>query len=283
MDNQLSKKVDGKQLAREILETLKPRISVLKKKKIIPTLAVIQVGNDTGSESYIRMKRKAAKKIGAAVIVKHFPNSVFFQEMAEAIHRFNANGDVHGIIIQRPLPPMLQTDAFNTAVDFRKDIDGFRAKSTFRPPIALAIFHILRTVYQLQNVTTHLKSKHIVILGRGETAGKPIAEMFTDKKIAFLQCHSQTTNMHEFTQEADIIISCVGKQRVVIKDMIKEGAVLIGVGIERDQKGKLHGDYDEEEIQEKASFYTPTPGGIGPINVAYLMSNLVTAAEDVIQ
>jgi len=147
----------------------------------------------------------------------------------------------------------------------------------------LAIFHILRTVYQLQNVTTHLKSKHIVILGKGETAGKPIAEMFTDKKIAFLQCHSQTTNMHEFTQEADIIISCVGKQRVVIKDMIKEGAVLIGVGIERDQKGKLHGDYDEEEIQEKASFYTPTPGGIGPINVAYLMSNLVTAAEDVIQ
>ncbi|MCR4263447.1 MAG: bifunctional 5,10-methylenetetrahydrofolate dehydrogenase/5,10-methenyltetrahydrofolate cyclohydrolase [Candidatus Roizmanbacteria bacterium] len=279
MDQEINKKVDGKKLAKEILDTLKPRISVLKKRKVTPTLAVIQVGNDPGSESYIRMKRKAAKKIGASVLVRHFPTSVFFQEMAEAIQGFNADRSVHGIIIQRPLPPMLQTNAFNTAIDFQKDIDGFRAKTTFRPPIALAIFHILRFVYELKNVTTHLKSKQIVILGRGETAGKPIADMMADKKIAFIQCHSQTTNMHEFTQEADIIISCVGRQRVVAPDMIKEGAVLIGVGIERDKKGKLHGDYNEQEIAEKASFYTPTPGGVGPVNVAYLMSNLVTAAE----
>lgn len=274
------KKVDGKQLAHELLEMLKPRISELKKRKIVPALAVIQVGDDPGTESYIRMKREAAKKIGAEVMVKHFPKSVFFQEMAEAIHGFNANPKVHGIIIQRPLPPMLQTNAFNTAVDYRKDIDGFRPKTVFRPPIALAIFHILRYVYQLKNVTTHLKSKHIVILGRGETAGKPIADMLADKKIAFIQGHSQTTNMHEFTQEADIIISCIGRQNIITEDMIKEGVVLIGVGIQRDQSGKLHGDYAEQEVQEKASFYTPTPGGVGPLNVAYLMSNLVTAAEE---
>ncbi|MBI4137585.1 bifunctional 5,10-methylenetetrahydrofolate dehydrogenase/5,10-methenyltetrahydrofolate cyclohydrolase [Candidatus Roizmanbacteria bacterium] len=279
MEPQIGIKIDGKQLAQEVLETLRPRISALKKLKIIPKLAVIQVGNDTSSESYIRMKREVAKKIGAEVTVKHFPNSVFFQELAEAIHAFNADPHVYGIIIQRPLPPMLQTDAFNTAVALPKDIDGFRIKSTFRPPIALAIFHILRHVYDLKNVTTHLKSKHIVILGRGETAGKPIADMFSDKKVAFIQCHSQTTNMHEFTREADIIISCVGKSNIVKNDMIKEGAVLIGVGINRDEKGKLHGDYDEDEIKQKASFYTPTPGGVGPLNVAYLMSNLVMAAE----
>lgn len=279
MDQQLPKRVDGKALSNELLEALKSRVAKLKKKDIVPTLAVVQVGNQTDSTSYIRQKRLKARVIGAKVTVKQFPTSVFFQTLAETVHAFNADPKVHGVIIQRPLPPMLATSAFNTAIELEKDIDGFRPKSVFQAPIALAVMHLFRHIYELKNVTTHLKNKQIVIIGRGETAGKPIGELLSEKKIPYIQCHSQTTNLHEFTKEADIIISCVGKPNIITNNMIKEGVVLIGVGINHDEKGVVHGDYDEKEIESKASFYTPTPGGVGPLNVTYLMENLVTAAE----
>jgi methylenetetrahydrofolate dehydrogenase (NADP+)/methenyltetrahydrofolate cyclohydrolase len=279
MDQEMPKKINGAKLAEDFLTKLKSRIVLLRKKKIIPTLAVIQVGDLPDSNSYIKQKSKVALSIGAKVIVNKFPTSVFFQELAETILRYNTDPSVHGIIIQRPLPPMLSTNSFNTAIDLNKDIDGFRIKSKFKAPIALAVLHILRSIYQTDNATLYLKNKQIVLIGRGETAGKPIAELFSEKKIPFIQCHSKTTNMNEFTQEADIIISCVGKKGFITNDMIKEGVILIGVGMGRDSKGKLYGDYNEREIEEKASFYTPTPSGAGPLNVAYLLSNLITAAE----
>jgi methylenetetrahydrofolate dehydrogenase (NADP+)/methenyltetrahydrofolate cyclohydrolase len=275
----MPKKIDSVKLAEDFLQTIKPRIFELRKKKIIPTLAVIQVGDLADSNSYIRQKSKVALSVGAKVIVNKFPTSVFFQELAETILRYNTDPSVHGIIIQRPLPSMLSTNSFNTAIDLNKDLDGFRPKSQFKAPIALAVFHLLCSIYQLSNVTTFLKNKQIVLIGRGETAGKPIAELLSEKKIPFIQCHSKTTNIKEFTQEADVIISCVGKKGLITSDKIKEGVVLISVGMSRDSKGVLHGDYEEKDIEEKASFYTPTPGGAGPLNIAYLLSNLITAAE----
>lgn len=267
-------KIDGRALARDILDSLKDEVAKLVEQGVTPTLAVVLVGDNPASISYIKQKQIAAEAIGAKIVMSQQTTAIGSMQMKEIIHAYNTDPTVHGIIVQRPLPKETHIDpSVLLTVGAAKDVDGFVSGSPFVAPVALAVEKILDTADK------NWQKQHIVIVGRGETAGKPIYDYLMKPGCQIAQIHSQTPNPEALLKEADIIISCVGHRGVVTKSVVKPGAILIGVGIGRDEEAVLQGDYDEAEIADVASFYTPTPGGVGPINVACLMANLVVAAK----
>lgn len=268
-------RVDGKALAEKILDDLVPKVTSLKQQGITPTLAVIQVGDDPASTAYIRQKQKAAEQIGAKIILSHQPSAISNQQLQEIIQTFNNDSSVHGLIVQRPLPEGIRADGILPS----KDVDGFIPNSPYPVPVATAVLTILERLTGPGPVKKQGQAPSIVVIGRGETAGKPIADVLIKKGYNVTVVHSQTKNPNEIIRGADIVISCVGKPNVVRRDNIKKGAILLSVGLSRDSEGKLHGDYEEDEIKDVAAFYTPTPGGVGPVNVACLMANVVEAAS----
>ncbi len=278
--------IDGKGLANQILQQLKNKIDQLKKSGVEPALAVILVGDNPASLSYIRQKQAAAQKIGVSVILEQISaKSPRLSELLNSlIAKYNSDPAVNALIIQRPLPP--EIDGYNTLLQEynpNKDVDGFLPGSPYPAPVAAAVMKILRNIYKLDKfdqLVKLLKSQIIVVIGRGETAGRPIAQLLEKSGAKPIVVHSQTPNPDHLIKSADLVISCVGRPNVVHINNIKPGAGLISVGIFRDAAGKLHGDYDEPEIAKVASFYTPTPGGVGPVNVACLMDNVVTATEN---
>jgi len=275
-------KIDGKQIAQEILDNLKKQTEKLKKTHIYPKLAIILVGDDSGSASYVNQKEIKAELIGTKITVKHFPSQVTENALIEAINNFNSDKDIHGIIVQQPLPKQINPENIVKAIDPNKDVDGFHQDSHFQMPIALAVLKVLEKVYTLtpeieSRFVDWLKDKKIVVIGKGETGGKPILRLFERMKVPVTSIDSKTEKPENLTKIADIIISAVGKSNVIKPEMIKRGVILIGIGIARGESAKLMGDYDQNEVKDLASFYTPTPGGIGPINVAYLLKNLVDA------
>lgn len=277
-------RIDGKVLASTILEDLKKRVLILRNKQIVPRLAIVAVGTDPVSSVYVRQKEAALDKIGARATIVHLPRSTTQSELLKIIQRFSNDNNVHGIIVQRPLPSHLDSDTITETIDLKKDVDGFQPNSSFTMPIAEAIFSILEYIYySRKNKNTKfvqwLGSKKIVVVGKGETGGGPIRSLFTKMGIGTRGIDSKTLNPNHITRQADIIISAVGKRRIIKSLAIKKGAILISVGLHKENDGKLHGDYEEREIKNIASFYTPSPGGVGPVNVAMLLKNLVTATE----
>lgn len=283
-------KIDGRKLSKDILRTLKPSIRKLKKKKIVPHLAVVLIGDNKESLSFVRQKKKSAKTIGVKVTIHHFKKTPDYQKLAESIIQLSNDRQVHGIIVQKPLPPSLSSISVDRRIKINKDVDGFRQKSLFDPPIGLAVEKIIKHIYFKylvkgkapnidfpEHVVKWLKLQKILLVGRGETGGKPIAHILRKNRIPFIMSHSQTENIAEYMQDADIIISAVGKPNTINPNNVKEGCILIGIGI-RKSKSKLTGDYNETKIKGLVSFYTPTPGGIGPINVSCLIENVVKAA-----
>lgn len=256
-------KIDGKALAEAILTDLTNEV---KKLHITPTLAVILVGDNPESLSYIRQKQKATERIGGRFILEQLSRTTLPKELAARVAMYNRDTSVHGLIVQRPLPAGLSAE-----VHPKKDIDGFMPNSLFDVPVAMAVFAILN------HIGITIKNKNVVIVGRGETAGKPIAAALASHQYATSIVHTQTPNPAAITKQADIIISCVGKERIITPAAIKPGVILISVGLTRGEDGKLHGDYEEEDVKDITSFYTPTPGGVGPVNIACLMQNLVKA------
>lgn len=279
-------KIDGKQLADTILSGLRTDVEVLKAGGTIPTLAVILVGNNTSSISYINQKKLAAESIGAILKLTHLPDSTTPDDLRQVISGLNSDPGIHGIIIQRPLPHT--TEEFRrvlSSVSPHKDVDGFVHGTSYPVPVALAVEHILRYVWEQEKTdateffTSWLENKKIIVAGRGETAGKPIAQHLKGLSIHPEVIHSQTANAALILKESDIVIACVGKPGFITHKDIKKGAILISVGIIRDQAGRLRGDYDEKDISSTASYYTPTPSGVGPVNVACLMENLLKASR----
>ena len=276
-------KINGKQIAQHILDSLKGQIKKLKKKNITPHLAIIIAGNDPASVAYVRQKELKAKAIGIKTIIYHLPDETPQINLIKTIQRFNNDNNVHGIIVQQPLPQNINTKAVAQFIDLKKDVDGFNSESKFEMPIVMAVSEILKEICSQRvtgPLTDWLKSKEIAIIGKGETGGKPVIAMLEKMKIPFALIDSKTKNPENLTKTADIIISAVGKTNIVKPQMIKKGVVLIGLGISRGKNAKLMGDYDQNEVKNIASFYTPTPGGIGPINVAMLLKNLITAAKN---
>jgi len=279
-------RLDGKALADEIMGDLTKSVETLKKHGVTPTLAVILVGSDPGSLSYIRQKQKAAERIGAKVIVEQFPETVTPEKLESAIAHYNNDSEVHGLIVQRPIPTFVGEvgDILNTVAP-AKDVDGFIQHSPFEVPVAEAVIIILERIHEnlkdaglmTTEFKTWLNSQTIAIVGRGETAGKPVASTLAKYDCATSIIHSKTPNPASILKNSTIIISCVGKEHIINSKNIRPGVILLSIGLSRGKDGKMHGDYDEENIQHTASFFTPTPGGVGPVNIACLMKNLVDA------
>lgn len=261
-------KIDGKQIAQKILDDLKIKIQKL---NIKPNLAIVLVGQDPASVAYVNQKKIKAELIGAKTTIESLPSGISQSDLLSTIQQYNNNNNIHGIIVQQPLPPQINIEKITQAIDPEKDVDGFHKNSEFSPPIAAAVLEILKE--------TNLKSKNIVLIGKGETGGKLIIHAIRKMGINPTVIDSKTENPEDLIKTADIIISAVGKSNVITADMIKKGVILISIGMHKEKDGKLHGDYEEEKIKDIASFYTPTPGGVGPVNVAMLLKNLVRAAQ----
>ena len=274
-------RIDGKAIAEITLTDLTRQVTNLKKKGVTPTLAVIQVGDDPASTAYINQKQKAAERIGAMLIHEKLPLDVSYQRVTILVHEYNTTPDIHGIIIQQPLPDTLgDISTLLKRINPQKDVDGFLPNSPYPVPVAAAVITIMKGVTgSCPVIKRWLRQKSIVVIGRGETAGKPIADTLIKHGCTVSVIHSQTKNPDVIIKSADIVISCVGKPNIVRRDNIRKDAILLSIGIWRDDNGKLHGDYDEDAIQHIASAYTPTPGGVGPVNVACLMQNLLQAVS----
>jgi methylenetetrahydrofolate dehydrogenase (NADP+) / methenyltetrahydrofolate cyclohydrolase len=278
-------KIDGRQIAKDILENLKKQAEKLKEKKVTPKLAIIMVGDDPSSIAYINQKKIKAELIGAKIIIKHFPINISESEILNTIQKFNKDNTIHGIIIQQPLPKRIDSKKIVNLVNPEKDVDGFLPNSHFQVPISLAVLKILENIYmntpEIQvRFIEWLKNKKITIIGKGEAGGKPVISMFKKMKIPFSTIDSKTKNPETITKKSDIIISAVGKKNILKSQNIKKGVALIGIGISRGESAKLMGDYDCNEVKNLASFYTTTPGGIGPVNVAMLLKNVIIASEN---
>ncbi len=290
------KKINGKLLAKQIRAYLKREVKrdLIAKKKLIPKLVVLSVNPAPEGASFLRMTEKATKELGGEFELITYKTTPRFEDFAQNLRRVADDPKVTGIVIQKPLPAGLSTSTLFDYVPTVKEIEGHKNKTPFYPPIALAALTPLKHLFamgdkrNIENIIVNLerdqsffkqvlKRKKIVVVGTGETGGKPIGDVLTKLRLNYININSKTPNADYFYLEADIIITCVGKKVLKASDL-KPGVILLNIGIRR-EKDTWIGDYDEDEIKDIASFYTPTPGGIRPLDIAYLMYNLVKATK----
>ena len=278
--------INGKELAKKIRGELKVEVDNLRKDGIIPKLAVIMVGNDKASEVYVRNKSKACNEIGIEFEEFLLDSNIKQEELIELIKKLNNRKDVHGILLQSPIPEYLNIrEAFDT-IDYRKDVDGFNPINIGKLAIGEDAF-VSCTPYgvikMLEEYNIPIEGKRAVIIGRSNIVGKPLIQCLLNKNATVTICHSRTKNIDEITKEADILIAALGKPKFVKENMVKENAVVIDVGINRNEEGKLVGDVDFENVSKKASYITPVPGGVGPMTIAMLMNNVVKATKNALK
>jgi methylenetetrahydrofolate dehydrogenase (NADP+)/methenyltetrahydrofolate cyclohydrolase len=274
--------INGKELAKKIRQNLKEEVEELNKKEIHPKLAVIMVGEDKASQVYVKNKSKACNEIGVDFEEFLLPEDTTMETLLNLIEVLNNREDVSGILLQSPIPkPLNIREAFNK-IDYRKDVDGFNPVNVGKLAIGEKSF-ISCTPYgvvkMLEEYNIDLEGKNAVIIGRSNIVGKPLLQCLLNKNATVTVCHSKTKDIGNITKNADILIAAVGKPHFVKEDMVKDGAVVIDVGINRNEEGKLIGDVDFENIEKKASYITPVPGGVGPMTIAMLMNNVVEAAK----
>jgi methylenetetrahydrofolate dehydrogenase (NADP+)/methenyltetrahydrofolate cyclohydrolase len=270
--------LDGKQLSSEIKNRLKNEVCELTEKyNIMPKMAIVMAGENEASMIYVRNKVKAAELVGIKAQVIKLDASVTQEQMNETVDELNCDPSVHGIIVQLPLPKHLDEFEIINRIDDQKDIDGFHllnkgrlftGKSSFVPATPYGIIELL--------IRNHVEitGKRAVVVGRSNIVGKPVAMLLLDHDATVTIAHSKTHNLGEVTREADILVVAVGKANLITSDMVKPGAVVVDVGINRDQ-GKLCGDVDFEKVKDIASYITPVPGGVGPMTIAMLLVNTV--------
>ena len=274
--------IDGKELAKKIRANLKIEVDKLKQKGIIPKLAVIMVGDDKASSVYVRNKSRACNEIGIEFEEFLKGQDTTQEELLSLIQELNKREDVHGILLQSPIPQHLDIrEAFNL-IDYKKDVDGFNPVNVGRLSIGEDAFISCTphgVIRMLEEYNIPIEGKRAVIIGRSNIVGKPLIQCLLSKNATVTVCHSKTQNIGEITKEADVLIVALGRPKFVKEDMVKPGAVVIDVGINRNDEGKLVGDVDFENVSKKASYITPVPGGVGPMTIAMLMENVVKAAK----
>ena len=274
--------INGKELAKKIRGELKLEVDSLRENGIIPKLAVIMVGDDKASEVYVRNKSKACNEIGIEFEEFLLKSNIKQEELIDLIKKLNDRKDVHGILLQSPIPEHLNIrEAFDT-IDYRKDVDGFNPVNIGKLAIGEDAF-VSCTPYgvikMLEEYNIVIEGKRAVVIGRSNIVGKPLIQCLLNKNATVTICHSKTKNIAEITKEADILIAALGKPKFVKENMVKENAVVIDVGINRNEEGKLVGDVDFENVSKKASYITPVPGGVGPMTIAMLMNNVGKATK----
>lgn len=278
----MAKIIDGKAVSQFVKDEVKKEVSALGVKGVSVGLAVIIVGNDPASRTYVNNKKKACEATGIISEEYALPEDTTMDELLALIKELNAKKSINGILCQLPLPKHLDEKAVIENIDPIKDVDAFHAVNTghimigdysFLPCTPAGIMEMLK-YYNIE-----IEGKECVVIGRSNIVGKPMAMLLLQKNGTVTICHSRTKNLKEVTSRADILVAAVGIPYFVTADMVKDGAVVIDVGMDRNKEGKLCGDVDFAEVEKKASYITPVPGGVGPMTIATLMKNTVTAAK----
>ena len=274
--------IDGKALAAKMQAELKVKVDKLKEADNVPGLAVILVGEDPASQIYVRNKARQATAIGLNSSVVRLPETVTEQELLDLIEQYNQSEQWHGILVQLPLPEHISEEKVLLAIDPEKDVDGFHPMNMGRlwsgnplmiPSTPAGIMEMFR------EYNVELSGKRAVVIGRSNIVGKPMAQLLMMADATVTIAHSKTENLRELTKEADVLVVAIGRDRMIKAEDVKEGAVVIDVGMNRDEDGKLHGDVDFDEVKNVASFITPVPGGVGPMTITMLMEQTVRAAS----
>lgn len=273
--------IDGKAISAEIKEELKEKVKRLKTEKDISIcLAVIQVGSDPASTVYVGNKKKACAYIGIASLSYELPEETTQEELIELIDELNHKDDVNGILVQLPLPKHIDEDAVIRAIDPKKDVDGFHPQSVGALCIGQPGFVSCTPagiIQLLKRSGIEISGKECVVVGRSNIVGKPMALLLLRENGTVTVAHSKTANLKEVTKRADILVVAVGKPKMITREYVREGAVVIDVGIHRNENNKLCGDVDYEDVAPICKAITPVPGGVGPMTIAMLMSNCVKA------
>lgn len=278
----MAKIIDGKAVSQFVKDEVKKEVSALGEKGVSVGLAVVIVGNDPASRTYVNNKKKACEATGIISEEYALPENTTMDELLALIKELNAKKSINGILCQLPLPKHLDEKAVIENIDPIKDVDAFHAVNTghimigdysFLPCTPAGIMEMLK-YYNIE-----IEGKECVVIGRSNIVGKPMAMLLLQKNGTVTICHSRTKNLKEVTSRADILVAAVGVPYFVTADMVKDGAVVIDVGMDRNKEGKLCGDVDFAEVEKKASYITPVPGGVGPMTIATLMKNTVTAAK----
>lgn len=279
----MAKLIDGKQIAMQIKDELKEEVKELQSQGIFPGLAVILVGNDSASQVYVRNKKMACEYIGIKSFSYELPEETSEQDLLELIHTLNHDAQVSGILVQLPLPKHMDENKVILAIDPKKDVDGFHPQNVGALCVGLPGFVSCTpagVIELLKRSQVEIAGKHCVVVGRSNIVGKPVSLLLLREHGTVTICHSKTKNLTKILQQADIIIAAVGVPRMIQGSDLKEQAVVIDVGINRDETGKLCGDVDFESCEKIASHITPVPGGVGPMTISMLMKNVVLAAKN---
>ncbi|MCA6129655.1 bifunctional methylenetetrahydrofolate dehydrogenase/methenyltetrahydrofolate cyclohydrolase FolD [Campylobacter concisus] len=274
--------LDGKAVSLKVKESVKVRADELKKFGVEPTLAVVLVGEDKASQTYVRAKEKACNEYGIKSVAHRLSENTTQNELLALINVLNLDDSIHGILVQLPLPKHIDTNVVLAAIDPRKDVDGFHAVNVgklvsgldgFVPCTPLGVMEILKE-YDIE-----VAGLNAVVIGRSNIVGKPMANLLLNASATVTVTHSKTKNLKEICKNADLIVAAIGKPFFLKANMVKDGAVVVDVGINRLDDGRLVGDVDFEEVAPKCSYITPVPGGVGPMTIAMLLNNTILAAQ----
>nr|WP_301553581.1 bifunctional methylenetetrahydrofolate dehydrogenase/methenyltetrahydrofolate cyclohydrolase FolD [Desulfuribacillus alkaliarsenatis] len=277
----MSNIIDGKQVSLEIRDSLTEEVKKLQKQDIQPGLAVVIVGSDPASQTYVRAKAKACNNIGIYSEVYELPEEITEQQLLEKIDELNSDMRIHGILVQLPLPKDINEQAVIERISADKDVDGFHilnagkllvGQDSYLPCTPAGCIELIKRTGET------LEGKHVVVIGRSNIVGKPVALLSLYENATVTICHSRTQNLAEIVKQGDIVIAAVGRPKMITADMVKDGAIVIDVGINR-VDGKLVGDVDFEQVKDKASFITPVPGGVGPMTITMLLQNTIVACK----
>jgi len=274
--------IDGKALSDEIKKDLTDEVKKLKAKGITPGLAVVLVGDDPASHTYVKMKESSCEKTGIYSIVHKMPSDISQEKIIETIKMMNENPNIDGILVQLPLPKHIDTDLILQTIDPKKDVDGFHPFNVGKLSLGLDGFvpcTPLGVMKMLKKYDINPKGKDVCVVGASNIVGKPMHNLLLNEFATVDICHIFTKDLASHTKRADIVIVGVGKPNLITDDMIKDGAIVIDIGINRLDDGRLVGDVDFENVSKKCSFITPVPGGVGPMTIAMLLSNTVKAAK----
>ena len=274
--------MDGKALSLKLKEQMKQRIEQLKQQGINPKLVVVLVGDNSASQVYVRNKHKSCGEVGIESEVITMPEQTTQQELLEVVERLNQDETVDGILVQLPLPKQIDEKTVLRSILPEKDVDGFHPVNVgllsigdecFAPATPSGI------IAMFQEYGINIAGKNCVVIGRSNIVGKPMAALLLKNHATVTICHSKTEDLASYTRRADVVIVATGRRHTLTADMVKEGAVVVDVGMNRNEQGKLCGDVDYEEVKEKASFITPVPGGVGPMTITELLENTIQAAQ----
>ncbi|PRS38908.1 bifunctional methylenetetrahydrofolate dehydrogenase/methenyltetrahydrofolate cyclohydrolase FolD [Bacillus sp. RJGP41] len=274
--------INGKEIAESVRQEISKEVQQLREKNVVPGLAVILVGDNQASQTYVRHKQKACEDLGMHSVLIKKPADLSQEELIQSIAELNQDDSIHGILVQLPLPGHIQEKAIIEAISPEKDVDGFHPINIGRMMTGQDAF-LPCTPYgvmvMLEYIDYDLEGKHVVIVGRSNIVGKPAGQLFLNANATVTYCHSRTKDLAYYTKQADVVVAAVGKRDTITSDHIKEGAIVIDVGMNRNDEGKLCGDVAFDEVKNKASYITPVPKGVGPMTITMLMKNTVKSAQ----